>query len=92
MINKEVVVFQIEDMLSNINKDNLLTYGGHIENGTAFLELMTNVLALLKAQEAVRPRRIDGKRNHFIKCGNCNYDLMAGFKFCPHCGQAVKWE
>lgn len=40
MINNEVVVFQIEDMLSNINKENLLTYGGHIENGTAFLELI----------------------------------------------------
>ena len=50
MINKEVVVFQIEDMLSNTNKENLLTYGGHIENGTAFLELMTNVLTVLKEQ------------------------------------------
>lgn len=47
---------------------------------------------LLKKQEAVAPRRIDGKRNHFIKCGNCNYDLVTGFKFCPHCGRNVKWE
>jgi len=47
---------------------------------------------LLKEQEAVEPRRIDGKRNHFIKCGNCNYDLVTGYLFCPHCGQAVKWD
>jgi len=52
MINKKVVVFQIEDMLSNINKENLLSFGGHIDNGAAFLELMTNVLTLLKEQEA----------------------------------------
>ena len=63
---------------------------------TGFLLNLMNVkdrdCDLLKEQEAVEPRRIDGKRNHFIKCGNCNYDLMTGFKFCPHCGRAVKWE
>jgi len=53
MINKEVVVFQIEDMLSNINKENLLSFGGHIDNSAAFLELMTNVLTLLKEQEEI---------------------------------------
>lgn len=46
----------------------------------------------LKEQESVEPRRINGKRNHFIKCGNCNYDLLTGYLFCPRCGKAVKWE
>lgn len=46
----------------------------------------------LKEQEAVAPKHINGKRNHFIKCGNCNYDLLTGYMFCPHCGKAVKWE
>lgn len=55
-------------------------------------EMKRDALELLKEQEAVSPRRIDGKRNHFIKCGNCNYDLVTGFQFCPHCGRAVKWE
>ena len=41
---------------------------------------------------ATEPRRIDGKHNHFIKCGNCNYDLLTGYLFCPHCGKAVKLE
>lgn len=59
----------------------------HVEKADA-----EKIIVLLKEQEAVRPRRIDGKRNHFVKCGNCNYDLMAGFKFCPHCGKAVKRE
>lgn len=46
----------------------------------------------LKEQEPVKPRRIDGIRNHFIKCGNCNVDLMRGMRFCPSCGKAVKWD
>lgn len=46
----------------------------------------------MKEQEAVKPRKIDGKRNHFIKCGNCNYDILTGFRFCPHCGREVKWK
>ena len=55
-------------------------------------EDLQNAIALLKYQEAVEPRRIDGKRNRFIKCGNCNYDLLTAFQFCPHCGRSVKWE
>ena len=51
-----------------------------------------DALSLLKEQEAIEPRRIDGKRNHFIKCGNCNYDLLTGYMFCPHCGRPVKWD
>ena len=46
---------------------------------------------LLKEQDAVKPKYIDGKHNHFIKCGNCNTDLMSGMKYCPQCGKAVKW-
>ena len=56
------------------------------------LDVLKTILDLLKEQETVKPRRIDGKRNHFIKCGNCNYDLVTGFQFCPHCGKKVKWN
>lgn len=59
---------------------------------TPFMSLMADALSMLKEQDAVEPRKIDGKRNHFIKCGNCNYDLVTGFQFCPHCGREVKWE
>jgi hypothetical protein len=54
--------------------------------------ILKDAIALLKEQEAVPPIRIDGKRNHFIKCGNCNVDLMSSMKFCPSCGRAVKWD
>ena len=55
------------------------------------IDTAVRAMRTLKEQEAVEPRRIDGKRNHFIKCGNCNYDLVTGFQFCPRCGLAVKW-
>lgn len=54
--------------------------------------LMRDALELLKEQDAVEPKYIDGKRNHFILCGNCNTDLMRGMKYCSYCGRAVKWD
>ena len=104
MINKEVIVFQIEDMLSNINKENLLAYGGYIGNGAAFLNLMTNVLALLKEpkeQEALPIKYLDNPYTglpvaHCPKCGKFVKQYHAAeeeeTKFCPYCGQAVLWE
>jgi len=96
MINKEVVVFQIEDMLSNINKENLLSFGGHIDNGAAFLELMTNVLTLLKEQEAVNKNTGQWKNGH---CSCCGEDISSmldtwtniqNFLFCPKCGAKME--
>jgi len=62
------------------------------ENYTLLREALDKAVNLLNEQEAIVPKRIDGKKNHFIKCGNCNYDLMTGFQFCPHCGRKVKWN
>lgn len=55
-------------------------------------EVWAYALYPVKAQEPVKPKFIDGKRNHFILCGNCNTDLIRGMKFCSYCGKAVKWE
>ena len=55
-------------------------------------ETIHNALELLKEQEPVKPRFVDGKRNHFIKCGKCNLDLMSNMKFCPRCGKEIKWN
>ena len=41
-----------------------------VQNDDELHEMYTDVIALLKEQEAAKPKRIDGKRNHFIKCGN----------------------
>lgn len=65
----------------NLNEEDKITY-----------DACVGAIVLLKEQEAVEPKYIDGKRNHFIKCGNCNYDLLTGYMFCPHCGRKVKWD
>ena len=78
MINKDVVVFQIKNMLSNINKENLLMNGGYIENGTAFLELMTNVLILLKEQPEI------------VRCKDCKH-YMTIHCTCDGCCISDDW-
>lgn len=55
-------------------------------------QLIRDALALLKEREAMPPKRIDGKRNHILKCSYCDTDLMSGMKFCPQCGRSVKLE
>ena len=81
-MDKETLIKGCENWVNNHkNESFLLTYSSIVE-----------LLTVLKEQEATEPRRIDGKHSHFIKCGNCNYDLLTGYLFCPHCGKAVKWK
>ena len=94
MPNKEKVIKGLEWILA----DDRFGFGVNWETGEPRDDyeiagkIITDTIALLKGHEAVKPKRIDGKRNHFIKCENCNYDLMTGFQFCPHCGREVKLE
>lgn len=66
-------------------------------------DLMTDALALLKAQEPVEPKVVDTSssklyhskmfKNHY--CGYCGEFLHIVNRkdlFCSHCGKAVKWE
>ena len=57
-------------------------------------ELITDALALLKAQEAVEPIQKQSKHGWFFYCPKCKTILndMAKPKYCSECGQAVKWE
>jgi ribosomal protein L33 len=55
--------------------------------GNVFLD----ALSLLKKQEPIEPI----KTKYFTTlCGQCRHEIdkLAGDKFCPHCGRAVKWE
>ena len=54
---KDVVIFQIEDMLSRIDIDRVKAFGICIDNGQDFIELMENVLELLKAQLTICTER-----------------------------------
>ena len=68
--------------------------------GSATDQTLNKAIALLKAQEPVKPVvDIDT-----WKCGNCGHTLehqeLLGdnvlfheqYNFCPECGRAVKWE
>ncbi len=59
----------------------------HIEKTDA-----EKILVLLKKQEAVEPKEIA----YAWRCGKCDEYLTAienhRIRFCPYCGQKVKWE
>jgi rRNA maturation endonuclease Nob1 len=56
-----------------------------------------DALELLKEQEAVEPKKTAYQRvDHTIacryRCGTCDMSIFPSYKYCPFCGQAVKWE
>ena len=56
-----------------------------------------DVLALLKEQEAVEPKktayqRVDHTIAYRYRCGTCDMSIFPSYKYCPFCGQAVKWD
>lgn len=46
---REIVIFQIKDMLFRANRERIEEFGAFFENGHDFLELMDNVLELLES-------------------------------------------
>lgn len=89
MPDRKEVIEGLKILKSDLPSFDLYGYGDNNHFATA---LVNDAITLLEEQEAVRPKYIDGKRNHFIKCGKCNTDLMRGMKYCSYCGTAVKWE
>ena len=66
-------------------------------DGTCFTmdKMLSDALALLKAQEPVKPT-IDIRHGKSMwRCGSCSTALQPNqmhAKFCFNCGKAVKWE
>jgi hypothetical protein len=61
------------------------------------MALGLDVLALLKEQEAVEPKktayqRVDHTIAYRYRCGTCDMSIFPSYKYCPFCGQAVKWD
>lgn len=53
------------------------------------IDSINDVLALLKEQEAVKPKVSCTEQ----RCGNCNKIIeMDGWKACPWCGKKIYWE
>ena len=55
-------------------------------------EMYTNVIALLKKQEAVPVVQREIAHMLFWCCGSCGVAITDGDKFCRNCGKKVKWE
>ena len=60
-------------------------------------EVYNDALALLKEQEAVKPKKVKGFNPpiylhlSFI-CDNCKTDLITNQPYCSGCGRPVLWE
>lgn len=57
--------------------------------------LMRDAIALLKEQEAVKPKVVNADDflwAHWYVCGSCENPIDPEDKFCRHCGKAVKWD
>lgn len=59
--------------------------------------LIKDALALLKAQEPIRPRigilhNEDGSKVYFLHCPFDGTTLDEGDKYCRKCGRMVKWD
>lgn len=71
----------------------------NVDDGNTLVpqQLVLDALALLKAQEPVRPRigiihNDDGSKSYFPHCPLDGTTLDEGDKYCRKCGRAVKWE
>lgn len=92
MTDREKVIKGLEELRDHLFHEYNVCYHGDEEDVYRRFLVVDDALALLKEQEPIPVKRIDGKHNHFIKCGNCNTDLMSGMKYCPQCGKAVKLD
>ena len=60
-------------------------------------DTMLEAIALLKAQEPIKPRigilhNEDGSKIYFLHCPLDGTTLDEGDKYCRKCGRAVSWE
>jgi hypothetical protein len=61
------------------------------------LQLLNDILALLKEQEPIEPyvcgsKEPDGLESWLYLCGKCKTPIDHKDRFCKRCGQAVKWN
>ena len=61
------------------------------------LEMHKAVLALLKEQEAVKPKKVKGYNPpmytiYEYECEKCKSPMMNKQPFCMGCGRSVKWN
>lgn len=87
MTEKEKVVQKLEEVIAEA------VYPDRPRKFMMPLELAEDALALLKAQEPVKPvpDTSYGARPWWFVCGNCKLSVNEDQKYCSNCGRAVKW-
>ena len=71
--------------------ENKIAIAENNDLNTVFIPLimMKEILAILKEQEAVKPKITSAEQ----RCGNCNKVIeMDGWKSCPWCGKPIAWS
>ena len=90
MIEREKVLTWLEICGENDDCSGCCPYGDEGETFNCRSKLMTDALALLKEQEAVKPL-FNERMKHFV-CPNCSLVLDEGRDdYCPSCGKQIAW-
>ena len=53
---------------------------------------MDDIVAMLKAQKAVKPHKGTHPEESAFDCGVCGYPLWEDENYCAHCGKPILWE
>ena len=81
-----------EKVISEIEKE--IHLGEHWDEYCRMidLELLRDALALLKEQEAVKPKYTPPKSIYPLECGACAEPFDRTANYCPNCRRPVKWD
>ena len=89
-IDREKVLTLLEICGKNRDCSDCCPYGRASEE-LCRENLMADALALLKEQEAVKPKHNTLSPTSWF-CGKCGMCISRFHDYCPSCGQAVKWD
>jgi len=97
---REKVIKELECCVSlnhNGSKCANCDYADEFHNGDCETYLLSDALALLKAQAQVEPtigrcEEYDGHDSWWYQCGKCKTPIDINDRYCRMCGQAVKWD
>jgi len=97
MPDKEKVINGLEHLSEWLFQQYRVVYDGDAPNYYDAYKTVDDALALLKEQEAVKPKKEnDGNpepcTSWWYVCGDCGRYIDPHDRFCRHCGREVDWD